>query len=215
MSGGSIVPTRLGAALALLTVGGLLAVVQIIVSAGSTGRARPAPAHERHLGLDAAERTTTVALQMTPSSVIDHQDLSPTAAPPPADRAASTPPPAAPQPSLLTAARTTSDAATTPNGTQSLSLGADARDANVPVGSTVVYTRLFDRQFHQSDSGIDCLDLRPNDMPRACADACSAEVSDPTRAVSLLIIGASKASTGPRRKLCSCPRLSTLVAFVF
>lgn len=118
MSGGSIVPTRLGAALALLTVGGLLAIVQIIVSAGaSTGRSRPAPAHERHLGLDAGERKIPLVLQTTASSTADQQEPPPTPVPP-ADVVATPPPP------LLPLTATASDIATPQSSSLSLAIGA-------------------------------------------------------------------------------------------
>lgn len=56
LDSGSLVPTRLGAALALLTFGGLLVVVQVIVAAArSSAGVLPLRAHERHMGLDVAD----------------------------------------------------------------------------------------------------------------------------------------------------------------
>ena len=222
MSGGSIVPTRLGAALALLTIGGLLAIVQIIVSAGSTARTRPGPAHERHLGLDAAVRRNSPPLAQAPASFVSGeqqlaQELPLTPLLPP-----DIPPPTSPVPPLDVPASKppVSDASPGSSHTQTtapptgvalkkpLPVGADARDTpgagkvqqgtlatsgpqpparvvsltadvtdSAAAGTAVLYTRLFARSFPQQDSGIGCLDLQPGGMPRACGEACSAEVS--------------------------------------
>lgn len=219
-------PTRLGAALALLTIGGLLAIVQIIVSAGSTARTRPGPAHERHLGLDAAVRRNSPPLAQAPASFVSGEqqlaqglpltpllppDIPPPTSPvPPLDVPASPPPVSQASPGPSHTQTTTpptgvalkkplpvgADAGDTPTTSEgvdkvqqgtlatsvpqpparAVSLAADVTDS-VAVGTAVVYNRLFARSFPQQDSGIECLDLQPGGMPRACGEACSAEVS--------------------------------------